>query len=105
MAERHTRQSAPARRRPGRAARSGRAGTRSIRRGDSWGRMPRDGHPDLRAWFAADSGGDVNGDDVVITPGGQAGLALAVRALTVPGDAVVVESPTYLGVLEIARSA
>ena len=82
-----------------------RAVTRSIRKADAWGRVPPEGLPELRSWFAADSGADVDGDDVVIAPGGQAGLALAVRALTVPGDAVVVESPTYPGVLEVARAA
>jgi DNA-binding transcriptional MocR family regulator len=39
-------------------------------------------------------------DDVVITSGCADALALALRALTTPGDAVVVESPAYFGTLQ-----
>jgi DNA-binding transcriptional MocR family regulator len=43
--------------------------------------------------------------DVLVVPGGQAGLSTALRALLPPGAQVVVESPTYLGLLTLARSA
>src|SRR5262249_54970454 len=37
-------------------------------------------------------------------PGAQSGLALVLEALTVPGDAVLVESPCYLGLLALIRA-
>ncbi|GAB4515584.1 MAG: PLP-dependent aminotransferase family protein [Anaerolineae bacterium] len=40
-------------------------------------------------------------DDVMITSGGMQGLSLAARALAQPGDAVLVEEPTYLGLVHI----
>jgi 2-aminoadipate transaminase len=45
------------------------------------------------------------GEDVVITNGASQGLQLAVQALVEPGDVVAVESPTYLGLLEILRQS
>lgn len=41
-------------------------------------------------------------DHVLITAGAQQGIGLALGALTVPGDVVLVEEPTYPGVLELA---
>ncbi|WP_370657606.1 aminotransferase-like domain-containing protein [Paractinoplanes globisporus] len=43
-------------------------------------------------------------DDMVICPGGQAALSSTLRALTTPGDTLLVESPTYLGALAAARA-
>lgn len=43
--------------------------------------------------------------DVVICSGGQAALSSTLRALTTPGDTVLVESPTYLGALAAAHAA
>src|SRR5262249_3588250 len=43
--------------------------------------------------------------DVLVVPGGQAGLSAALRALVSPGAPIVVESPTYLGLLALARAA
>lgn len=37
-------------------------------------------------------------------PGAQAGLALIVEALTVPGDKILVESPCYVGALALIRA-
>jgi DNA-binding transcriptional MocR family regulator len=42
---------------------------------------------------------------VVITTGGQAGLSTAFRAILPPGAPILVESPTYLGALAVAKSA
>lgn len=39
-------------------------------------------------------------DDIVTTAGAQQAVCLALRAVTKPGDTVVVESPTYFGMLE-----
>jgi len=79
--------------------------TRAARRPGAWDRIAVEGLPELRAWFAAQTGGTVGAHDVVISPGGQSLLATAFRALGTPGDPVLVESPTYLGALAAARSA
>src|SRR5829696_8357254 len=79
------------------------ATSRAARRPGAWGRPPLSGVPELRAALAGLSG--VDAADVLVVPGGQAGLSTALRALVPPGSPVVVESPTYLGVLILARSA
>lgn len=81
----------------------GAALARAGRRTGAWDRHPFEGSHDLRAFFAREAGGGFTADDVVICPGGQAALAIALRALTAPGDAILVESPTYLGLLALAR--
>jgi DNA-binding transcriptional MocR family regulator len=82
----------------------GAALARAARQPASWARGPVEGRADLRAWFAR-SCGDLREDDMLLCPGGQAALSTTVRALTSPGDTLLVESPTYLGVLAVARSA
>jgi len=79
------------------------ATARAARRPGAWGRPPLSGVPELRAALAGLSG--VDAGDVLVVPGGQAGLSTALRALVPAGSPVVVESPTYLGVLILARSA
>ena len=81
------------------------ATARAARRPDAWSRVPVEGTPELRAWFAREVGGGADPADVLVTPGGQAALATAMRALASPGDPVLVESPTYIGALEAARLA
>jgi DNA-binding transcriptional MocR family regulator len=81
------------------------AGARAARRPGAWGRSPVEGLPALREWFAADIGGGVRPDDVVVISGGQAALSAAFRGLASPGDAVVVEAPTYAGAIDAARLA
>lgn len=78
---------------------------RAGRRPGAWDRPPVDGLPDLRDWFARGVGGAVTGAEVLITSGGQSALTTALRALAPPGAPVLVESPTYPGMLAIARSA
>jgi DNA-binding transcriptional MocR family regulator len=79
------------------------AASRAARRPGAWGRPPLSGVPELRAALAGLSG--VDAGDVLVVPGGQAGLSTVLRSLAPPGSPVVVESPTYLGVLVLARSA
>lgn len=43
-------------------------------------------------------------DDLLVTCGCTEALALALRALTRPGDTVAVESPTYFGLLQVLQS-
>lgn len=83
----------------------GAALARAARQPASWQRGPAEGREDLRAWFAREAGGGLRAEDMVICPGGQAALSTALRALTAPGDTVLVESPTYLGALATARAA
>ncbi len=81
------------------------ATARAARRPGAWGRLPVEGNPDLRALFARAAGGGLRAHDVVISPGGQSAIGTILRALARPGDALVVESPTYLGVTAAARAA
>ncbi|WP_128378318.1 PLP-dependent aminotransferase family protein [Streptomyces cavernae] len=78
---------------------------RAGRRPGAWARPPVDGLPELRAWFARDLGGALTAGEVLITAGGQSALTSALRALAPPGAPVLVESPTYPGMLAIARAA
>ncbi|TWJ22908.1 DNA-binding transcriptional MocR family regulator [Micromonospora endolithica] len=87
------------------AAALGAALARAARQPASWQRGPVEGRADLRAWFARESGTGLRADDMVICPGGQAALSSTLRALTTPGDTLLVESPTYLGALATARAA
>lgn len=43
-------------------------------------------------------------DDVLITSGAQQAIDLTLRVLTQPGDYVVTESPTYLGILDACEA-
>ncbi|MFE2869132.1 PLP-dependent aminotransferase family protein [Embleya sp. NPDC059259] len=79
--------------------------SRAGRRPGAWERPPIEGLPELRAWFARDIGGTVSTSDVLITAGGQNALTTALRSLVAPGSPVLVESPTYPGVLAVAQAA
>ncbi|MEU3900370.1 PLP-dependent aminotransferase family protein [Streptomyces sp. NPDC045251] len=79
--------------------------SRAGRRPGAWGRPPMEGLPELREWFARGIGGAITAAEVLITSGGQSALTTALRALAPPGTAVLVESPTYPGMLAIARAA
>lgn len=78
---------------------------RAARRPEAWGRAPAAGVRPLRELAAADSGADVQAEDVIVTSGGQNALSLILRSVGTPGDAVVVESPTYPGALAAIRAA
>jgi DNA-binding transcriptional MocR family regulator len=81
---------------------------RAGRRPGAWQRPPMDGLPELREWFAREIGGPagtVAAAEVLITAGGQSALTAALRALAPPGAPVLVESPTYSGMLAAARAS
>lgn len=62
------------------------------------------GHPELRSAVARrmlDAGCQVIPDQLLITSGAQEAVHLALRAVTRPGDAVVVESPTYYALFQL----
>ena len=46
-----------------------------------------------------------DGDDVLITTGGQQGIELLCRVLCDPGDAVICEDPSFIGALNAFRGA
>ncbi|MFF5567334.1 PLP-dependent aminotransferase family protein [Streptomyces sp. NPDC012623] len=83
----------------------GAALARAGRRPGAWGRPPVDGLPGLRDWFARGIGETRTAAEVLITAGGQSALTTALRALAPPGAPLLVESPTYPGMLAIARAA
>lgn len=76
---------------------------RALRRPGTWGRSPLEGNEGLRQWFAREIGG-VDASNIIVTSGGQAALSIAIRALARPGEAIVLESPSYTGAISIARS-
>lgn len=76
---------------------------RAARRPGSWDRAPLAGIPELRTAFATSIG--VEPADVLVVPGGQAGLSTTLRALVPAGGVIAIESPTYVGVLSLARAA
>ena len=79
------------------------AATRAARRPGAWALAPTAGLPELRGLLAAAVGAEPA--DVLVVPGGQAGLSAALRTLAPPGSPVLVEVPTYLGALVAARAA
>jgi len=81
------------------------AAARALRRPGVWSRMPVEGVEALRVWFADEAGGTYLPAAVTICPGTQAALAATFRALAVPGEPVLVESPTYGGAMAAARAA
>ncbi|WP_406317766.1 PLP-dependent aminotransferase family protein [Streptosporangium sp. NBC_01639] len=81
------------------------AAVRALRRPDVWAMPPLTGLPELRRWFAGETGGDVTPSDALILSGGQSALTHAFRALAAPDTPILVETPTYPGVLAAARAA
>src|SRR5262249_16559222 len=66
---------------------------------------PIQGDPALREQLSRlllDRGIAVSPDAVLITAGAQQAIAVTLQALTVPSDVVLVEEPTYPGVVELA---
>ncbi len=81
------------------------AAARAARRPHGWSRPPADGLEELRGYLAGEAGPSCRADNVLVTSGGQAALVATCRYLAVPGDRIVVESPTYIGALAAARAA
>jgi DNA-binding transcriptional MocR family regulator len=78
-----------------------------VDRSQAAGYMMPPGAPELRRQIAKrmnESGSEVSADSIVITTGCQEALSLALRAVTRPGDVVVVESPTFYGLLHVLES-
>ena len=67
-----------------------------------------EGYPPLRAYVAemlGRRGLNVRAEHILITAGSQQALDLAARAVLDPGDAVVIESPSYLAGIQIFDGA
>ena len=75
---------------------------------EAWAYAPPAGHAAyleaVARWLAGQGEPVPEGWGLRAAPGAQAGLALAVEAFTVPGDAVVVESPCYVGALALLKA-
>lgn len=68
--------------------------------------LPPPGHEGLRreiAKRAATAGIDATPDEVVITNGTMEALTLSLGVLCQPGNTVLVESPTYFGILQVLK--
>jgi len=79
------------------------AATRALRRPTGWSTAPPEGLHELRQIFA--DALDTATADVLITPGTQAALNTVFRSLASPGQAVLLEEPTYPGAIVAARAA
>ena len=69
---------------------------------------PTEGYFPLREWLAermAERGARVSARNVLVLTGSQQGLDLVARLLLDPGDVVIAESPSYLGVLQVFQAA
>jgi DNA-binding transcriptional MocR family regulator len=65
------------------------------------------GYEPLRVQVARrllEAGCSVTPDEIITTSGAQEAVHLCLRAVTQPGDTVIVESPTYYGLLEALES-
>lgn len=66
-------------------------------------RPPVAGLPALQSWFAAEIGASPG--DVVVLAGSQSGLGSIFRSVVLPGEPVILESPTYWGAIRAAAQA
>ena len=74
---------------------------------DAMGYGDRTGYPPLRETIShilASQGVPTQPDSILITSGSQQAVALVAHLLLRPGDVVLVESPSYLGVIDLFRS-
>ncbi|NOT75975.1 MAG: PLP-dependent aminotransferase family protein [Cyclobacteriaceae bacterium] len=65
------------------------------------------GNVELRKQIARQSfnwGGTLGEDDIVVTAGCMEALSLSLKAVTKPGDAVAIESPTYFAIFQVMES-
>ena len=68
---------------------------------------PTDGEPSLKRQIAyryLNHGGSVDPAEIIITNGGQEALAIALQSIASSGDIIAIESPAYLGMLELIES-
>lgn len=83
------------------------AGGRELETAD-FGYIPIEGYPPLRRSLAAwqtSQGMHAAPDNILIVSGSQQGLYLTVKSFVEPRDYVIVESPTYLGAIQVLEAA
>ncbi|GEM44453.1 aminotransferase-like domain-containing protein [Deinococcus cellulosilyticus] len=78
---------------------------RVARKPQVWERMITEGSQSLRDHFAHELADVIHPNHILIVPGGQAALAALFRALVQPGETVLMESPTYVGVIAVAKAS
>lgn len=49
-------------------------------------------------------GGNPSEDDIIVTAGAVEAMSLCVKAITKPGDAIAIESPTYFAIFQVMES-
>jgi DNA-binding transcriptional MocR family regulator len=65
------------------------------------------GNLELRKQIARQAfnwGGSPSEDDIVVTAGAVEAMSLCLKAITKPGDAVAIESPTYFAIFQVMES-
>lgn len=65
------------------------------------------GNVNLRKQIARQAlnwGGTPTEDDIVVTAGAVEAMSLCIKAITKPGDAIAIESPTYFAIFQIMES-
>ncbi len=78
-----------------------RDGTAAVEYGEIGGYLPL---RDTLAQVLASQGMQTRADNILITAGSQQALSLVAQLVLQPGDAVVVERPTYAGALDVFRA-
>jgi 2-aminoadipate transaminase len=76
--------------------------------GDAISYLTAEGLPALReeiARYGSERGFASDPDEIIVTSGARQAIDLAARSLVEPGDVVVVESPTFVGLLSSFRAA
>ncbi len=86
------------------AAELSRASTRANRDSSCWARAPVEGLHSLRLWFARRLDPRLRPDEVFIVPGGQAAIRTVFQAICSPGEAMIIECPSYVGAIAAARA-
>ncbi|ADD69643.1 transcriptional regulator, GntR family with aminotransferase domain [Denitrovibrio acetiphilus DSM 12809] len=57
------------------------------------------------AYYMNMNGNDVHSDNIIVTNGASEGMSLALRALTSPGDLILMESPSYFGFMHLLETS
>ncbi|PLX68086.1 MAG: PLP-dependent aminotransferase family protein [Denitrovibrio sp.] len=57
------------------------------------------------AYYMNMNGNDVHSDNIIATNGASEGMSLALRALTSPGDLILMESPSYFGFMHLLETS
>ena len=57
------------------------------------------------AYYMNMNGNSVHSDNIIVTNGASEGMSLALRALTSPGDLILMESPSYFGFMHLLETS